>query len=165
LFTVPLPSFNGNYYELVDATRPSFNDALLASSQSSYFGAPGHLATITTLAEFNFVLAAFSGRLEHAWIGANDVTVEGTFRWVTGPEAGQNLNLPAGMWGSGQPDGGTVENCAAVWYAAFLNDADCRETRPYLIEYERKDRHAKYAFVFLFLLLALLHFLLYTQWN
>lgn len=69
----------------------------------------GYLATITSEAEENFLqsTSAFAGSevLEgiRAWIGLSDAEVEGTFKWVTGPESGQTLSYSGG-WMDGEPN-------------------------------------------------------------
>lgn len=60
----------------------------------------GHLAVITTLAEWQAVQTALgaSGTQSTLWLGASDAVQEGQWRWVTGePFSFQN-------WASGQPD-------------------------------------------------------------
>lgn len=101
---------NGHYYAFfngadgVQASRPAlpFADALTRAASMSHLGIPGHLATITTQAEQDFIHEYF---LEFTrppsnprfpardlfWIAASDAAVEGEWRWVAGPEAGQQF--------------------------------------------------------------------------
>ena len=101
---------NGHYYAFftgVDGEqfiRPAmpFADALTRAAAMSHLGIPGHLATITSQAEQDFVYEYF---LEFArppskprfatrdlfWIAASDAAVEGEWRWVAGPEDGQQF--------------------------------------------------------------------------
>jgi hypothetical protein len=46
----------------------------------------GYLATVTSAAENNFLIANFNLR---GFLGGSDAEVEGDWRWVVGPEAGQ----------------------------------------------------------------------------
>ena len=52
---------------------------------SGVFGLQGYLATITSQAENQFAASKLQG---DGWIGASDQESEGTWKWVTGPEAG-----------------------------------------------------------------------------
>jgi hypothetical protein len=129
-----LPSFNGHYYELV--TSPlSFDNARIAAGQKTYNGLGGHLATVTTQEEFNFLTASFID-LQDVWIGASDAAVEGTFRWVSGPEAGQIMSMTNGMWAAGEPSNGAGENCVVFWDQKRFNDGGCFDSYRYLVEYE-----------------------------
>ena len=99
---------NGHYYAFFNGadddrlSRPAmpFADALTRATSKSHLGVPGHLATITSQAEQDFVREYFlqftrpphSTRLqgrELFWIAASDAAVEGEWRWVAGPEAGE----------------------------------------------------------------------------
>lgn len=46
----------------------------------------GHLATITTEEEWNFVQDKSKHEGGHFWLGATDTTVEGEWRWITGEQ-------------------------------------------------------------------------------
>ncbi|WP_350285377.1 hypothetical protein [uncultured Croceitalea sp.] len=74
-----------HYYEFVSAPGISWTDAEIAAANRTYFGLQGYLVTLTSQEEADFSGAQASG---FGWIGANDVAVEGEWRWVTGPEAG-----------------------------------------------------------------------------
>jgi len=104
---------NGHYYAFFDASsvgpwyvRPkmSFANALERASQRSHLGTPGHLVTITSQSEQDFIFETYKSlvgypprrnpdkplnNFERFWIGASDAAVEGEWRWATGPEAGQ----------------------------------------------------------------------------
>jgi len=75
----------GHYYEFVDDVGITWTDAELAASNRTYFGLQGYLVTLTSQEEADFSGSQAPGV---GWIGANDVAVEGEWRWVTGPEAG-----------------------------------------------------------------------------
>ena len=89
---------NGHYYAFFSGAI-GFESALTGAASLSYLGVPGHLATITSQAEQDFVLEYYKnpgpGRPrvnpyeEKFWIAASDAAVEGEWRWVAGPEAGQ----------------------------------------------------------------------------
>ena len=44
-------------------------------------------------------------------MGANDSAIDGTWVWVDGEEWGQYTN-----WGSGEPNGGTMEECLEMFH-------------------------------------------------
>lgn len=72
----------------------SFATAQAAAEASSHNGFDGYLATVTSQAEQDFINGAFSyligfGGSSSAWLGASDTAVEGEWRWLGGPEAGQ----------------------------------------------------------------------------
>jgi len=75
---------NNHLYQFI-AGSYTWNAAKTAAEGLTLYGATGYLATITSSAENTFV----SGRLTgDGWIGGNDTVTEGTWKWVTGPEAG-----------------------------------------------------------------------------
>lgn len=87
---------NGHYYQLRDATPRSkfpFEDAVAESAKLSFHGMSGYLATVTSESEQQFLVDAFdafpNGATPWIWIGGSDAAVDGEWRWVTGPEAGQ----------------------------------------------------------------------------
>lgn len=107
--TPALNPANGHYYAFFTGLdderyiRPAmpFADALARAASMSHLGIPGHLATITSQAEQDFVydyFLQFVGpprinrpfeQKELFWIAASDAAVEGEWRWVAGPETGQ----------------------------------------------------------------------------
>ncbi|MHB8107850.1 MAG: tandem-95 repeat protein, partial [Candidatus Cryosericum sp.] len=102
---------NGHYYEFVPAANITWTDACTGAANRLLFGLQGYLATITSAQENNFLTAKVSGT---AWIGANDVANEGTWQWVTGPEAGKTLALYGySNWAFAEPNnsGGTEDYC------------------------------------------------------
>ncbi|MDQ0136605.1 T1SS-143 domain-containing protein [Neorhizobium galegae] len=92
---------NGHYYKLVSG-NVSWSDAVSgAAAQSS--GA--YLLTLTSAAEQSFVLNTFNASQtgQQFWLGGSDASVEGTFKWMTGPEAGTAISgyIP---WNIGEPN-------------------------------------------------------------
>ena len=79
-----LPSTQ-HYYEFVPSLSITWSAAKLAAENKNYFGIQGYLATILSQDESDI-----SGKLTNGvgWIGGSDQEVEGTWKWVTGPEAG-----------------------------------------------------------------------------
>jgi hypothetical protein len=85
----------------------------------------GHLVTITSAAENNFVFSTWPS----GWIGFTDETVEGQWRWVTG-EAVTYTN-----WNFGEPNNSNNED-----YAQFVNGGKWNDlpniSLPYVLEFE-----------------------------
>lgn len=104
----------GHYYKL-QAGPVDWNTARANAAGSNLGGLNGYLATLTSDAEHNAALLLFTGGgVQDAWLGGSDAeaqgAVEGTWYWVTGPEAGTEFwpAPPPGWvtakWGTGQPD-------------------------------------------------------------
>lgn len=133
---------NGHLYEYVSATL-TWPNARDAAALRSKYGATGYLTTITSQQENDFV----SARLSNAgWMGAGDASVEGQWRWVTGPESG-TLFWQSGLgtvtysnWNSGEPnDSGSNEDCGQFLSGGSgqWNDLPCSGTTlpGYVVEY------------------------------
>ncbi len=125
-------SGNGHYYELVEALE-DFKSALDKSTEVFHEGRQGHLVTITSTDENNFVRNSVCVS-EICWIAASDSELEGTWKWVAGPETGQAISQ--GYWDRNQPTNSSAEiDCAftedGTWY-----DSHASFKRLYVIEYE-----------------------------
>jgi hypothetical protein len=80
---------NGHVYEYVAADSIKWAVARDFAAQRTIEGRPGHLATITSAAEQQCVVAALpAGLTGWAWLGGSDAAAEGTWTWVEGPETG-----------------------------------------------------------------------------
>jgi hypothetical protein len=117
-------------------TALSFASALSASAARSFLGVQGHLVTISTAAENAYVTGLLP--VTNVWIAADDIAVEGTYRFSAGPAAGTALTyLP---WSPGEPNGFNNEDCAMLWDFGVLpnNWADwgCANLAAFMIEYE-----------------------------
>ena len=114
---------NGHTYAIYRAG--SFENPISwfgAKNAASLLG--GYLATVTSEAEEMFLQGAFAGsnllQGVTAWIGLSDEIVEGTFRWMTGPEAGQLLGYS--NWLTGEPNNnGPTGNEDYVTWANYPN--------------------------------------------
>jgi len=102
---------NGHFYEFVTQSGISWSSANTGASASRLYGMVGYLATITSSQENSFIASKLAGV---GWIGASDAATEGTWKWVTGPEAGTTFctgNNPCSPvssqysnWNSGEPN-------------------------------------------------------------
>lgn len=152
--------FGSNYYEFVSAPLISWANANTAASASSFGGSIGHLATVTSLAENDFLatLVIQSSSFEGSWLGAR-VDASGSGSWVVGPETGlqfsQGGSALAGQyanWGGIEPNNvsnpayaymniGTHPQIAPTsWADAVLGIATAAATgdpvQGYFVEYE-----------------------------
>jgi gliding motility-associated-like protein len=115
-----LPS-TGHYYFYVSDPGISWSQAREASSAQTYFGLQGYLATLATVEESQLAGEQSSGT---GWIGGSDAEVEGTWKWVTGPENGDvfwqgtsNGTAPNGQytfWNTNEPNNNGGEDYAHI---------------------------------------------------
>jgi hypothetical protein len=83
---------NGHYYEYYSGVPLSFEQALVhAAAATPIAGYTPHMATVTSAAESAFIYDSFNGPNWGAqgFIAGSDTAVEGEWRWMAGPEAGQ----------------------------------------------------------------------------
>lgn len=114
---------NGHLYSITDSAYDfeagvTYAESLpLVENGTDTFG---YLATITSDEE-NFLIG--NGLGYGNWVGATDSAVEGEWRWVTGPEAGQlffdesTRTTPPGaysIWGDGEPNNAGNEDYLEV---------------------------------------------------
>ncbi|MCA0931889.1 T9SS type B sorting domain-containing protein [Lutimonas saemankumensis] len=152
-----LPS-TGHYYEYVQDIGITWTLARTAAEARTYYGIPGYLATITSAEE-----AQLSGEQADGagWIGGSDQEVEGTWKWVTGPEAGtvfwigdMNGSPPNGefaFWNNGEPNNLGDEDYAHItapnvgitgsWNDLSVSGAPSGDYQPkgYIVEYGYND--------------------------
>jgi len=96
---------NGHLYEFIEAPEITWQEAREAASSMSINGLQGYLATITSQSENDFISERVRGA---GWIGGSDDAEEGEWRWVTGPEMGQQF------W-QGDENGSAFEGAFANW--------------------------------------------------
>ncbi|EIJ39767.1 PA14 domain-containing protein [Galbibacter orientalis DSM 19592] len=112
---------SGHYYEYIPSEGITWTVAKAAAEARNFYGVQGYLATITSADE-----AALLGEQSPGagWIGASDAAVEGEWKWVTGPEAGQQFwqgtgggTVVNGMyanWNTGEPNQSGDEDYAHI---------------------------------------------------
>ena len=95
--------------------------------------------TITSAQENTFAGALCkTGR---CWIGGSDEAVEGTFRWVAGPENGQVISPT--FWNSNEPSNSHAEGEDYInfWETVGLwNDGGTGVSMNYIVEFESCKR-------------------------
>ncbi|MEM9847681.1 MAG: cadherin-like domain-containing protein, partial [Bacteroidota bacterium] len=109
---------NGHFYEYVDANRIPWTAAREDAASMNLNGVPGYLATITSATENDFITSILGG---FGWIGASDAEERGTWRWVTGPEAGTQF------W-QGQAEGSVTNALYANWAENLPDNQNGNET-------------------------------------
>lgn len=133
---------NNHLYKFI-AGSYSWSAAKTAAEAQTAYGATGYLVTITSLAENNFVSARLTG---DGWIGASDSGTEGTWKWMTGPEANQTFwigtaggSAQNGMyqaWAGGEPNQAGEEDCAETYVSSGTwNDYPCSAGLGYVVEF------------------------------
>lgn len=103
-----LPS-NGHYYVYYPQVGISWTDAKIAAEGTTYYGLQGYLATITSSDEAQLAGAQAAGA---GWIGGSDASTEGIWKWMTGPEVGNNFTYT--YWNTGEPNNQNDEDYAHV---------------------------------------------------
>ncbi len=96
--------------------------AATRATQLTYHGLQGHLATLTSLAEYRFLFWTLNAR--QVWLAMTDLASEGTWIHAAGPEIGTPVTWSSGYWAPGEPNGNTDENCGLLWYHG-LADYPC----------------------------------------
>lgn len=116
--------YNGHWYEFISDYGINWDNAKAAAELRSHLDSPGHLATITTQAENDFIHDNFSAQIQEAWSlrsdGAPQAWLGGIspderypssgWEWITG----ENWDFTG--WGNGEPNGGhtNARNIATI---------------------------------------------------
>ena len=121
--------FNNHYYYATGYTN--YASASSLASNSTYLGLQGHLVTVTSQDEYDFLKSTFNFTF---WIAASDAQKEGSWIWTAGPDTG--LSVSPTLWAPGQPDNGTAANCAVMNSTGFADQSCTNFAAAYIIEYE-----------------------------
>lgn len=143
-----------HFYRFIAQESISWSSARVqaGSAAMKYYGLQGYLATIRSKEEQDFILTKTRGT---GWIGASDEEVEGTWRWVEGPDKGvvfwkgnsngKPVNGEYSNWRYDEPNNQGGENYAHIMYSinkGYWNDlpnagsdVDGYIPQGYLIEY------------------------------
>mmetsp|Transcript_18620 Transcript_18620/g.57252 ORF Transcript_18620/g.57252 Transcript_18620/m.57252 type:complete len:277 (+) Transcript_18620:108-938(+) len=136
--------FAGHHYQLVggDWAAITFRDAEYDAWGRCYGGRAGHLASIHSVAENEFIrslLVNAPGYVygDTAWIGGSDMAHEGTFVWLSDNrvfyKVGEDVdaysnfavNEPNNAFGS--------EDCVSMSHYGDWNDDSCYRTLPFFV--------------------------------
>lgn len=115
---------NNHFYQFITAPGISWTNAKAAAEQLTFFGMQGYLTTVTSAAENQFILSKIQGQ---GWMGASDEQVEGVWRWMTGPEAGQQF------W-QGAAGGSVVNGMYNNWYPGEPNNVGNEDYAHFLVD-------------------------------
>ena len=137
----PVQMGSGNWYELITDVV-DYDTAVAEAASKTYNGMQGHLVTISSAEENEFV-AKELGSFIRSWIAVTDRGEEGTFTYDAGPEMGQTVwtgGAPVGYAGfpAGEPnddDGGEDAVEMTYWDGAWNDQADS-DLNCYIVEYE-----------------------------
>jgi len=128
---------NGNCYEYVNpGASISWNAAQPAAESRSFFGVMGHLATITSVEESDFLqsVAPDEPAFARSWVGAHYDS--GQWSWITGESWSYE------RWCSGEPNGTPSENAIDIRPqdledpGCWNDEEDFMTLNSYLVEYE-----------------------------
>jgi hypothetical protein len=126
---------NGHWYEAVSGATYTWEQASLAAQGRTWMGIPGHLATITSQEEQDFIAALLGST--NCWLaGYQDPTsspAADDWHWQTS-ESWSYTN-----WQPGEPNdyyGPGVESCLVIYSFGKWNDVRCIEQSNYLVEYD-----------------------------
>jgi hypothetical protein len=132
-----------NMYRIV-TTDADWNSANAAANGQTVNGVAGNLARIDNAAENIAIARAISAT---TYIGANDISVEGAWRWATptsingsqfwsGAAAGSPVGGLYSNWNGGEPNNSGGEHVAEINTAGGWNDIGAGNARDYAIEWQ-----------------------------
>ena len=113
-------NYNGHSY------YRSTGNAFWTDARTACTNMGGHLVTVTTSAENNFIF----GLWPSGWIGLTDELTEGTWRWVTGETYSYT------SWNPGEPNNAGNEDYVQFVGSGKWNDLPNNQSLPYVIEFE-----------------------------
>ena len=121
---------NDNWYEVIFGTSSlTWSSANALATSSTYLGATGYLASVTSAAEDAF-LNTLNPNNVRAWLGGTDAAVEGVWEWTSG-EAFTYTN-----WAGGEPNNLYNEDYLTGWWTGTnWNDLPDGTWRGYVTAY------------------------------
>jgi len=111
----------GHYYYYQRRTLAKFGSGIQSAAEDACRRRGGHLATITSIEELDFLTETFTGR-PNAWIGLRDIGGDGDLDWMTGEEFDPAL-IPGG---SGLNTGQCV-----IFSDGALQSVGCNNNAPF----------------------------------
>jgi len=126
-----LEEFDGHFYALVGA-EINWLEANTAAQALTYRGVPGHLVTINSAAEHQFLKDnIYNNAVAHIHIGLTDQENEGVFEWVTGEP------LTFTSWRSNEPNNAGNEDAVEMYQDGVWNDTKVTDVNnAYIVEFE-----------------------------
>jgi Ca2+-binding RTX toxin-like protein len=130
---------SNSFYQYVNSTA-NYATALAAATGATLGGLNGHLVSITSAAENDFVRGLIGGT---TWMGGTDNIVDGEWRWTGGAEDGAQFSDIAGNptnnfyenWDAGQPQNNTEHNSVLYTNGTWHDWPDTSSHR-YVIEWD-----------------------------
>lgn len=113
-------NYNGHSYYRSTGT------AIWSTARDACANMGGHLVTVTTAAENNFIYSLWPS----GWIGLTDEAVEGVWQWVTGEPYSYS------SWNGGEPNNAGNEDYVQFVGAGKWNDLPNNQALPYVLEFE-----------------------------
>lgn len=138
---------NGHYYQWIPVRHIDFDNALSWSTDCHFAGRRGHLATIASQQENDF-LSNHRQLIGSAWIAATDREQEGVWKWIAGEEAGQTFYIAgddAGehgftQWAENEPNDRDNEDFAVFGWMSEANwndlGTETGSVQGFLVEYD-----------------------------
>ena len=133
---------NGHWYDVVAFTPATWSGSLADAATRTHLGLIGYLATITSQGEQDFIHGLTTTT---AWIAASDEELEGTWKWMGGPEAGTTFYVVGAavqpgysFWNGGEPNNLGNEDYGNVnWNGATgqWNDLGNGGVGTYIVEF------------------------------
>lgn len=121
----------GNYYDFV-TTNVTWAEAQDLATSQVLFGVQGHLATLTTQEENDFLLDSFGG--DSGWIGLSQapgsIEPDQGFEWVTGEE------FAFTSWNGIEPNNAFGNENFVEFFNGNWNDLGPTSNRRYYVEFE-----------------------------
>lgn len=117
-------SSNSHYYEAVFAPYLSWTSARAAAEAASYLGSNGHLATITSQEENDFIFNQLAIEEKPYWLGGfqtrDAVEPAGKWQWVNNEGFfWDDAPLLFANWSDGEPNNLTLDDEDALNFAFF----------------------------------------------
>ena len=102
--------YNGHHYEIYYQSGISWTSAKAYAEDMEYNGEQGYLATVTTMGE-HYAVASLNPSYADSFLGAKGTTPNrlSTWKWATGPEAGQSVMSSRPPWMTGEPSASSGE--------------------------------------------------------
>lgn len=139
---------NGHWYEIVLEQGLTWFSAKDNAANMTHLGQHGHLATLTSSSEQEFLLSTFGGgiAINQLWLGGYQDTSVPNFQepndgwtWITGEEWNTGLDQPRFSFNN-DSNGHTEEHLITWWNNGGINDlyhsSGQYPARGYIVEYE-----------------------------